>query len=71
MKAYLCLLSDSTNAERPGYTVSEKEVGIGISKVFYSSEGRIIVTSFASNVHRIQQVFDAALKLKKSSGSRT
>ncbi|MEH6977546.1 ribonuclease J1 [Bacillus pseudomycoides] len=56
----LCLLSDSTNAERPGYTGSEKEVGIEISKVFYNAEGRIIVASFASNVHRIQQVFDAA-----------
>lgn len=56
----LCLLSDSTNAERPGYTGSEKEVGVEISKVFYGAEGRIIVASFASNVHRIQQVFDAA-----------
>ncbi len=42
------------------YTGSEKEVGVEISKVFYGAEGRIIVASFASNVHRIQQVFDAA-----------
>ncbi|WP_028399036.1 ribonuclease J [Ectobacillus panaciterrae] len=56
----LCLLSDSTNAERPGYTGSEKAVGVEISKEFYSAEGRILIASFASNVHRIQQVFDAA-----------
>jgi ribonuclease J len=56
----LCLLSDSTNAERPGYTGSEKAVGVEISKVFYNAEGRILIATFASNVHRIQQVFDAA-----------
>ncbi|WP_416826824.1 ribonuclease J [Ectobacillus polymachus] len=56
----LCLLSDSTNAERPGYTGSEKAVGAEISKVFSSAEGRIIIATFASNVHRIQQVLDAA-----------
>lgn len=56
----LCLLSDSTNAERPGYTGSEKAVGAEISKVFSSAEGRILIATFASNVHRIQQVFDAA-----------
>ncbi|UOY93622.1 ribonuclease J [Ectobacillus sp. JY-23] len=56
----LCLLSDSTNAERPGYTGSESAVGVEISKEFYKAEGRILVASFASNVHRIQQVFDAA-----------
>ncbi|MBO9128879.1 ribonuclease J [Bacillus sp. 165] len=56
----LCLLSDSTNAERPGYTGSEKTVGAEISKEFYKAEGRIIIASFASNVHRVQQVIDAA-----------
>ncbi|MCP8969051.1 ribonuclease J [Ectobacillus ponti] len=56
----LCLLSDSTNAERPGFTGSEKAVGVEISKVVYSAEGRVIVASFASNVHRLQQVFDAS-----------
>ncbi|RBW69899.1 ribonuclease J [Bacillus taeanensis] len=59
-KGVLCLLSDSTNAERPGTTGSELLVGQQISDVFNRAEGRIIVASFASNVHRIQQVFDAA-----------
>jgi ribonuclease J len=59
-KGVLCLLSDSTNAERPGTTGSELLVGQQISDVFYRAEGRVIVASFASNVHRIQQVFDAA-----------
>ncbi|MGL4819597.1 MAG: ribonuclease J, partial [Bacilli bacterium] len=56
----LCLLSDSTNAERPGYTPSERIVGQTFSKVFFEAKGRILVASFASNVHRLQQVFDAA-----------
>lgn len=58
----LCLLSDSTNAERPGFTGSERSVGVEISKEFHNAEGRILVASFASNVHRLQQVFDAAFE---------
>ncbi|KMK77270.1 ribonuclease J [Alkalihalobacillus pseudalcaliphilus] len=61
-KGVLCLLSDSTNAERPGLTKSETEVGQGIQDVFENTASRIIVTTFASNVHRIQQVFEASLK---------
>ena len=61
MKAFYAYYLIVQMAERPGYTGSEKEVGVEISKVFYGAEGRIIVASFfASNVHRIQQVFDAA-----------
>lgn len=60
-KGVLCLLSDSTNAERPGTTKSETEVGQGILEVFEKTTGRIIVTTFASNVHRIQQVIQAAV----------
>lgn len=59
-KGVLCLLSDSTNAERPGTTKSEAEVGVGIKDVFARTTGRLIVTSFASNVHRLQQVIQAA-----------
>ena len=56
----LALLSDSTNAERPGYTMSERTVGETFKNVFGSAKARIIVATFASNVHRIQQVITAA-----------
>ncbi|MBO8162516.1 MAG: ribonuclease J [Brevibacillus sp.] len=59
-RGVLCLLSDSTNAERPGFTGSERAVGEAIKDVFSKATGRIVVSTFASNVHRIQQVFDAA-----------
>lgn len=58
----LCLLSDSTNAERPGYTLSEREVGKTFDDVFSQVKGRIIVATFASNIHRIQQVIDSSFK---------
>ena len=54
----LVMLSDSTNAERPGHTLSERLVGEAFSNIFARAKGRIIVTSFASNVPRIQQVVD-------------
>lgn len=56
----LLLLSDSTNADRPGFTASESVVGESLHDIFGSAEGRILVTSFASNVPRIQQVINAA-----------
>ncbi|GAA0395071.1 ribonuclease J [Paenibacillus motobuensis] len=56
----LALLSDSTNAERPGFTPSEKNVGIVLDDIFSKAEQRVVVATFASNVHRIQQVIDAA-----------
>ncbi|KHF38676.1 ribonuclease J [Halalkalibacter okhensis] len=64
-RGVLCLLSDSTNAERPGTTKSEIEVGQGIAEVFEKTEGRIIVTTFASNVHRIQQVIQASIRANR------
>jgi len=60
-RGVLALFSDSTNAERPGYTLSEKVVGDAFMDVFRTAPGRILVATFASNVHRIQQVFDAAV----------
>ena len=56
----LALLSDSTNAERPGYTLSEKVVGRAFDELFAQAPGRVIVASFSSNIHRIQQAFDSA-----------
>ncbi len=61
----LALLSDSTNAEEAGYTLSEREVGKTLYEKFMQAEKRIIVATFASHIHRIQQVFDVAKKLDK------
>ncbi len=58
----LCMLSDSTNAERPGHTLSERIVGEAFEAIFQRAKGRIIVASFASNVPRIQQVVDHAIR---------
>lgn len=58
----LALLSDSTNAERPGYTMSESTVGETFNQLFKGSKQRLIVTTFASNVHRIQQIIEVANK---------
>lgn len=59
-KGVLALMADSTNAERPGYTMSESSVGNTLRDIFSTAEGRIIIATFASNVHRIQQIIDAA-----------
>jgi ribonuclease J len=59
----LCLCGDSTNADRPGVAPSESSVGPALLEVFSRCKGRIIVTSFASNVHRVQQAIDAADEL--------
>lgn len=60
-KGVLALLSESTNAERPGYTMSERRVGNTFRNFFSNAEGkRIIVATFSSNIHRIQQIIDCA-----------
>ena len=62
-RGVLALLSDSTNAERPGYTASERIVGSSLETLFAKAEGhRIIVATFSSNIHRIQQIIDQAVK---------
>jgi ribonuclease J len=61
----LCLCGDSTNADRPGIAPSESSVGPALLELFSRCRGRIIVTSFASNVHRVQQVIDAAAQLDR------
>jgi ribonuclease J len=61
----LCLCGDSTNANRPGVAPSESSVGPALLELFGRCEGRIVVTCFASNVHRVQQVIDAAAQLDR------
>jgi ribonuclease J len=61
----LLLCGDSTNADRPGIAPSESSVGPALLEAFSACKGRIIVTSFASNLHRVQQVIDAAVELDR------
>lgn len=65
-KGVLALLQDSTNAERPGYTMSEKIVGESFLNLFKKAgKRRIVVATFASNIHRVQQIIDVAKHLKR------
>jgi ribonuclease J len=61
----LLLCGDSTNVDRPGFSPSESLVGPHLEETFARCEGRIVVTSFASNIHRVQQVMDAAYALDR------
>ena len=65
-KGVLALFQDSTNAERPGYTMSEKTVGESFVNLFRKAgKRRIVVATFASNIHRVQQIIDVAQQLKR------
>ncbi len=64
-KGILLLMSDSTNVQRPGYTMSERTVGKEFDKIFANCNKRIIVATFASNIHRMQQIIDSAVKYKR------
>ena len=61
----LALMSDSTNVERPGFSQSERNVGLTLDNVFSSTKKRIIIATFASNVHRVQQIINAAHKCNR------
>jgi beta-CASP RNase J family ribonuclease len=60
-KGVLLLMADSTNVERTGHSISEKTIGEALKKIFSPSKGRIIVSTFASNIHRMQQIADASI----------
>lgn len=64
-KGVLLMMADSTNAEKEGHTSSERTVGIAFDKAFHNAKQRIIVATFSSNVHRIQQVIDTACRYKR------
>lgn len=58
----LLLMADSTNVERKGHTISEKAIGDKLNRIIENADGRVIVATFASNIHRIQQIVDASIK---------
>jgi len=64
-KGVLLLMADSTNVERPGYTMSERTVGDTLDNVFKNAKSRIIVATFASNIHRIQQIVNSSVKFDR------
>ncbi|APC40273.1 ribonuclease J [Clostridium estertheticum] len=61
----LLLMADSTNVEREGHSISEKTIGKTLTRIFSSAEGRVIVATFASNIHRIQQIVDACVRYNR------
>ena len=63
-KGVLALMSDSTNAERPGYTLSERQIGLTLEGLIREAPGRVIVAVFASHIHRMQQIVNSAAKFE-------
>ncbi|HCL4438032.1 ribonuclease J [Clostridium botulinum] len=61
-KGVLLLMADSTNVQRKGHTISEKSIGETLTKIFSNAKGRVIVATFASNIHRMQQIIDASIE---------
>ena len=64
-KGVLLMMADSTNAERAGHTPSESTVGASFDKAFHNARSRIIIATFSSNVHRIQQIINTAVRYKR------
>ena len=64
-KGVLLLMADSTNAERRGFTMSERTVGATFDDIFSRTKGRLIVATFSSNIHRVQQIIDTAVKFNR------
>ena len=62
LKGVLCLMADSTNADEPGYTGSESEVGKTFENIYRAAEGRIFLATFSTNIHRLQQIIDVTAK---------
>ncbi|GAA0722661.1 ribonuclease J [Clostridium malenominatum] len=62
-KGVMLLMADSTNVQRSGHSLSEKTIGETLSRIFANAKGRVIVATFASNIHRMQQIVDASIKL--------
>jgi ribonuclease J len=61
----ILLMADSTNVERSGYTMSEKSIGNTFNRIFRGAKGRIIIATFASNIHRMQQIINASIENKR------
>lgn len=64
-KKVLLLMADSTNVERKGHSISEKSIGVKLQRIFSEAKGRVIVATFASNIHRMQQIINASLKYER------